>query len=310
LIMLSTMILFNLVHSVLPLVLIRGLQGVGMAFVTTAVLTFVANMAPPNRRGEAMSFNAAFTGVAQAFAPPLGILLIVGSNHSPVFLAGAAIDIVGLFFAVMLSEKRQAKSRPVVLVARSGYQLVSREALMPGLVYFFHAISIGAIFSFMSVFAVSKGIQNPGLFFTTYAGVMILLRATTGKLSDRYGRTAILVPGMTFTAVSMVVLALSSSLIMLLIAALLFGMGMAWVQPTIQALVIDRLGAKGAGSAMATIQSALDLGYIVGSVVLGLILQFTTFTTIFIGVGAAVLLGLVVYFLGVYGRTYSVDQVS
>ena len=154
------------------------------------------------------------------------------------------------------------------------------------------ALTYGTVISFLPLLAVERKIENFEIFFTAFALALIVVRAGAGELSDRYGRAAVIVPGLVLTAIAMVLFSVASSLPDLLLVAVIYGLGFGAVSPVLQAFTVDRAGLGDRGAAMATYSAAFDLGIGVGSVALGYILQFSTFGAMYLTAAGCVVIGL------------------
>jgi MFS family permease len=152
-------------------------------------------------------------------------------------------------------------------------------------------MTFGAVVSFLPLFVQHRRLGNAGLFFTVYSIVVVVLRPTSGRLSDRFGRIAVIIPGMVFLAVSMAILAYASSESDLLWAAALQGVGFGAVHPSIMALIVDRSTAHDRGPALATLMMAFDIGVGLSAIGLGQVLEYTNFTVMYLWAGGVALIG-------------------
>src|SRR5207245_172577 len=97
----------------------------------------------------------------------------------------------------------------------------------------------------------------------------IVARLLPGRVADRRGRFAAIVPGMIVTAVGMYVVSSAASAEAFILAGVAVGIGFATAQPALQALAIDLAGPAERGTAMATFWAFTDFGVITGSFVSG-----------------------------------------
>ena len=170
-------------------------------------------------------------------------------------------------------------------------QWVSRTALFPGFIAVCMTVTFGAVVSFLPLFVKASDLGNPGLYFTVYSIVVVVSRPFAGRLSDRFGRAAVIIPGMVSLTTAMITLAFASSLTGMLTAAVLQGLGFGVVQPAIMALAVDRSEPHERGLALATLMGAFDVGVGLSSIVLGLVLDYTDFTVMFLCAGGVALVG-------------------
>lgn len=272
--------LYNYTRSVTSLLMLRVLHGIGWGAATTAATTLIADIAPLRRRGEAMGIFGMAANVAMAIGPAASILLLDASGFSMLFAVCAAIALAALLLVLPVSE---------TMVVHPKAPLFSREAFFPSAVMFTVTLTYGSIVSFLPLFARMKGISNPGIFFTVFAVTLILVRVLAGKISDIKGRRFVIMPGMLSITLGLIVLSSADSLPGFLAAALLYGIGFGSIHPALIALLVDRVGEKGRGAAMGTFTAAFDLGIGAGSILLGLVLQFSGFKEMYL-LGAFIVL--------------------
>jgi MFS family permease len=142
-------------------------------------------------------------------------------------------------------------------------------------------MTFGSIVSFLPLFVQEHQLGNPGVYFTIYSVVVLFSRPISGKLSDRLGRAAIIIPGMGLLVASMLTLAHATSLTGLACSAILQGLGFGGVQPALMALVVDRSTLRDRGPALATLMGAFDVGVGLSAIGLGMVLQYTNFTVMY-----------------------------
>lgn len=282
LVFLISMLLYDYTKNVTSLLLLRVLHGVGWGAATTAATTLIADIAPPNRRGEAMGVFGMASNVAMAIGPALSIILLQAYDFSILFSISAGISLVSLLLALPISE---------TMVKHPKTPLFSREALFPSALMFIVSLTYGSIVSFLSLFALKQGIANPGVFFSVFAVTLILVRALAGKLSDIKGRKFVIIPGMILISAGLWILSTASVLESFLTAALLYGLGFGLVHPSLMAFLVDRVSETGRGAAMGTFTASFDLGIGTGSILLGLVLQYYGFQVMYTLGGLIVLAG-------------------
>ncbi|MDA8217073.1 MAG: MFS transporter [Dehalococcoidales bacterium] len=319
---------YGLARTVPLLLGLRVFHGVGWAAGGTATSALVADIAPPTRRGEAMGYFGMFNNLAMAVGPAFGFLLLNNYGFSTLFFTSAAIGVLATLLVLPVREARHnnpgapspgasgPQSRPQgpslagSPAARSlgGGDLIERTALFPSAVLVLMSVTYGTIVTFLSVFADKQGIENPGIFFTVYAIVLIIARGLTGQLSDRYGRPAVIAPGLVLAAVGLLLLSTATALPTFLGVAVLYGLSFAAVQPAIMAMVVDRAPAWRRGAAMGTFSTAMDLGIGGGALVGGFVAQAAGYPAMYAAAAGVALLALVVLLVGTRGTRQAVPE--
>ncbi|MCJ7786356.1 MAG: MFS transporter, partial [Desulfobacterales bacterium] len=101
------------------------------------------------------------------------------------------------------------------------------------------------------------------------------------RISDLYSSEKIILPCLITFIVSMVIIAFSKTLSMFVLAALIWGIGHAFFYPSLAVYVLDRVGSS-RSLAMGTLTAMTDLGIFMGPVVMGVVIQFTSYPTMFL----------------------------
>jgi MFS family permease len=113
---------------------------------------------------------------------------------------------------------------------------------------------------------------------------MLAIRAKAGKISDRRGRAAVVIPGLLITGIAFGVLGLTSGPIWVLVGAAICGLGFGSVQPALMALTADRVRLEDRGKAMGTFYMAWELGIMSGSTGAGLLLRVMDFPLLLLAI--------------------------
>jgi predicted MFS family arabinose efflux permease len=260
-----------------PFLIVRVFQGIGFALFSTASFTLIANISAKAHRGQSLGyFTLSFT-LSGALAPPLGMFLINQFSFPVLFLACSGLSLCSLLVTYRL-ERRQVL--PLQDSSKEDGSLLSRGAISPSILGFFPFFIWGAITAFFPLYAISHGVDNPGFFFSTTAVVLILSRSLGGKILDLYDREKVILPCLMVYIVSMVILAFSETLPMFILVAVIYGLGPAFLTPTLLAYALDRGGAP--GPAMGTFHAITDLGISLGPVIMGVVIDLTNYPIMFL----------------------------
>jgi len=106
-----------------------------------------------------------------------------------------------------------------------------------------------------------------------------------GWLSDRFSRSAAIVPGLVLTGVAMLGLAAAGAPVAFYLVALMYGFGFALGHTGSTILTMDRAPEAERGAAMATLTVAWDIGTLVGAFMLGFLVDAAGYGAVFLLVG-------------------------
>jgi MFS family permease len=261
-----------------PFLMVRVFQGMGLAFFNTASITLIANISPEAHRGQSLSYFYLAFNIAFALAPVFGMFIINHFNFTLLFLFCTGLSLCSLFITTKLG-KKQVNSLENSSIDDGSF--FSRKALPPAIMVFFAHIIWGALTAFFPLYALNHGVNNPGFFFTAYAVVLILGRVLGGKILDLYSRERVILPCLTTYIISMIILAFSKTLPMFILVAVIWGIGNAFLIPTLVAYVIEISGSS-RGPAMGTFTALADFGTGLGPVIMGIIIRLTSYQTMFL----------------------------
>lgn len=261
-----------------PFLIVRILQGIGLALFATASFSLILRISPEAHRGQSLSYFYLAINIAFALAPSFGMLLINHFDFTVLFWACCGLSLCSLFITMKL-EKRPVDLLDPPSVEREPF--LSRKALPPSIMAFMGSMIWGAVTAFFPLYALDHGVANPGLFFAALAITLIVARGFGGKILDRYRREKVLLPCLVAQIVAMVLLAFSRNLPMFILVAVIWGMGNAFFYPSLVAFATD-LGGSSRGPAIGTYLALSDSGAGMGSVVMGIILQWTSYPIMFL----------------------------
>lgn len=282
-------------YSFLPTVglilLLRFIHGFGWGASSTASNTIASDTIPKARFGEGMAFFTLSSNLAMAIAPAVGLYIIV--NHS--FRLASLLAAILVVISFGLSFLIRYRSVEEIEQTNERIGLFEKTSLRPSIVIFFVTVTYGAVNSFLALYAMERGIENIGMFFTVTAGAMVVSRPGFGWLVDRKGITVAVIPGLLLVMASMYVLSIANNLQLFLLAALLYGVGFGAVQTSLQTMAVISAPRNRLGLANSTFYTGFDSGIGIGSIVLGLIAARYGYAQMFLWSSLSVVVALVLY---------------
>ena len=303
-----------IVVSPLTMLLPTILRRVGSGATGAATRTLILDIAPPSRRGEAMTNFATSHNIAIAFGPAMGLWIYHGFGSTELFLACAALMAGATLFLFPVRVRPQAGGegtgrRPNSNTIPEGQQdtprretwvdkLIVPEALVPGITVLLLSAAYLATTTFISLLGEEREVPNYEWFFVLYAVVVISGRLLTGRVSDTYGRAIILLPSLALTVGCMITLAFTYSTIGFLAAAFMLGLGFGTGQPMLQAVAADWTPPEKYGRAMAMMMGGFSFGSAAGTVFVGEMSERVDFAAAFLGLALAAGLALVIAWWG------------
>lgn len=272
--------------SVPALVGMRLLTGAGEALFFTGAASAIADMAPDERRGEAISFFslALWTGIA--VGPVIGEIVLEGGRFDDVWLASAAL---GVLAAALTLRVRLPTVRPEGAPSR----LIHRGALLPGTAILASIWGAAGFFAFVPLYARELGLSGARGVFVLFSGIVLAIRFVGARLPDALGPVRAARASLVVSVVGLTLMGVWGSAAGLFGATAVYAVGQALAFPALMALALRDASPGERGAAIATFTAMVDVGFGIGPAALGFVAHGFGYGGVFL-VGAAVAaLGLV-----------------
>jgi predicted MFS family arabinose efflux permease len=287
---------FAWVDDLSPLIyLLRLLQGCAFACCFTAATTLAADLAPADRRAQALGIFGIFTLITHGLAVTIAEFIeahlgFIGLFYlTPIWCLIAAV----IFIPVPETRHGHGPSGGSRLLA-----LVTSPALYPAMVVSILAGGgFGVALTFVPVLGEVIRIEHVSVFFMAYVGAAVMVRIVGGRLADVHGRRAVVLPSLVVLAGSIAGLAIISSQTGLALAGLAFGAGHGFLYPALNALVVDASRVEDRGKAMALYNAAFNLGITCGAIVFGRVAEAYGYATMFLTAGSSILCAMLFFWI-------------
>jgi len=285
---------FVLVGRFTDLLLMRSLQGIGVAITIPAALALMAGSSKKETRGGSMGIYTTSRMVGFAAGPLLGGALYDNYGFNAAFFVGAGF-IIGAIILVQLWIHEEAPKKSQDNPAK--FRIIDPSLLSAGILgVAFATFVMASGFTMMSALEnqFNERLNMNAFIFSIAFSALLFSRIFTqvplGRLSDRIGRKPIIVAGLVLLAPTTALLGYAASVTQLTILRLLQGVGSAAVAAPAFAVAADLAQAGGEGRQMSIITMGFGLGIALGPLLAG-VLAVYSFVLPFIVGGAFSLLG-------------------
>lgn len=298
-------LLYPVLTTVFGFLLLRLFHGFSTGFKPTATAAYIADVIPVNRWGEAMGIHGLCFSTGLAIGPALGGWLTANFSLDALFYCSSFFALLSIFILMNLKETHPERQRFRPSFLRIKWADVFEPLVLPAaIVTFLGYVSYGAILTLIPDWSSHLGIANKGTFYVVFTVSSLLVRLAAGKLSDIRGRVFVLKIALAVISVSLCLLALSSSVAVLLTAAFVYGVGTGLFSPATSAWTADLSHELHRGRGMATMYISLEAGIGSGAMLAGWVFRDQLSRVPLIFFGCAVVSGLgLVYLLVKHGRT-------
>ncbi|MFC7679718.1 MFS transporter [Paenibacillus sp. GCM10028914] len=289
------------------LLLMRVLFGIGFGMTSTSFPTMASDIIPAKRLGEGMGYFGLSTTLAMSIGPMIGLTLLQGGGFTPLVFLTAAINIIIFPLAFLLTSRtpKSHKEPAPVPIEKDKKTSVMRRLLLPSVLNFLISITYGGLLSFLALYGKEVHLSNPQYFFLFNALAIILIRPISGRLYDRFGHKALLVPGAICMLAGLLLLTYSTSIGGLLLSAICYGLGFGSLQPSLQTWMIQEVPPQQRGMANGTFLNSLDFGVAIGSMLLGVIASYSSYAVMYRYSAIAPALVVIIYIVALILKTSS-----
>ncbi|MFI5183988.1 MAG: MFS transporter [Vicinamibacteria bacterium] len=250
----------------LALAFLHGLFWSGLLSASAAYMT---DTIPESRRAEGIGYWGLATIIAIAIAPNLGLWLY---RRGWTWLC-ASTGVLNLGMAAIAATLPDTD--PPGPVGRHFFtrDLVEWRVVVLSVALFLYSFGYGGITSFSALCAASRGVAPNGIYFTTFALVVLVTRPLISRFADRIGYLRVFYPCLALIVVGLGILAATSTRQGMIVSALVFGVGFGAAYPVYVAHLMKHVDPARRGAAFGGILAAFDTGIGTGSIATGFIVE-------------------------------------
>jgi predicted MFS family arabinose efflux permease len=255
-----------LAHNLIAIVALRLLAGVAEAAFFVAGFAALADLAPPARMGEALSYNSLGLYLGIALGPLLGQVLVGAWGIDAAWVGGAALAVLAAALSLLIGETRES-GRP----ARAARRVIHRPAVPLALGFATSLVAAGGFLAFASLHAVRVGMQSPGLALFVYGATVVVCRIAFARIPDRLPSLPLGAAALGAIGLGLTVVAIWPSTAGLLLGAGILAVGVSFSTPAFFTAIFATASPAQRGVASGTASAAIDLGLGLGPILLGLV---------------------------------------
>jgi len=261
-------LLYPVLGTVAGFLILRLFHGLSTGFKPTATSAYIADIAPSNRRGEAMGILGFFSSIGMASGPVLGSYLALEYSLNTMFYASSVLALASVLVLIGMKESLKNKeSFKFQLLKIKREDILEPRVYSSSFVLMLNVFAFGVILTIVPDLSIHLGLTNKGVFFAIFTVTSLLVRIFAGQASDHFGRIPLLIIASVVITISLILLSFSTHLNIFYIAAGLYGIGVGISTPTAYAWTIDLSEEMHRGRALATMFIALEVGIGAGALI-------------------------------------------
>ncbi|MEK3933952.1 MFS transporter [Sporosarcina sp. FSL W7-1349] len=270
-----SLFLYSFVYDPTSLLGIRFVHGFMEGLIVPAAFTFLANRAEESKRGRSVAISGAFVGMAAIVGPAYGG--IVGAKMGTPFIMainGGIMLVLAILAFFTLRSFSHVRKQPT---GKGKHFRVRQLFMHRGMIRafagaFFLMFSQGVLALILPLKVEFLGFDSKmsGMLLSTFGVVAILIfLLPINRIFDKVRPMVTLAFGISLMGISMILLSLVEDMALLFIAMSCYGVGFAFLFPSINSLLIDSSSAEFRGKAYGYFYAFFSIGVVAGSSVIG-----------------------------------------
>ncbi|MDF2065306.1 MFS transporter [Bacillus sp. Cr_A10] len=273
-----SLFMYQGVSDPIGLLIVRFIHGLLAGLIVPAAFTYSANQTSAEKRGKSVALSGAFVGLAAILGPAFSG--IMASKKDEVFVLSITgsimliLSILSVFLLSTVSIHKKTKENASVTVR----DIFAESGLVKAFAGAFFLMFSQGVLAYMlplKVLYLGYDSKTSGLLLSTFGFVAILVFILPiNRLFDKVKPIKTLAFGMGLMGISMLLLGQIDTLQLLYVGMSLYGVGFAFLFPSINSLLIDSTEPTYRGKAYGYFYAFFSIGVVVGSSVTGL-LQLT-----------------------------------
>lgn len=262
--------------SLVALLVLRALQGIGFSLHTTAVNTMATDVLPESRMAEGIGYLGLTGSVSSAIAPAIAMAFAAAAAYRSGFSVAFAAGLLAVF-SLLLVKKPDVKASSQNNEGKQSHlsRLFEKKAIRPTIIMLMLGACNAGASTFLAIYALGRGFTEAQLsvYFTVSAIATVLARLFGGRLSLRIGKHPSILIATILSFVGYLLIPASGSQWVLWAAAALQGLSYGTIYPMMNAMAVTQSPPERRGTAMATFLTGMDIGIGFGASLCGLIID-------------------------------------
>jgi MFS family permease len=275
------------VDSLGILLLLRLLGGAGEAFFYVGTASAINDLAPDERRGEALSYFSLSLFAGIGLGPVVGELILNATSFDITWLFGAAASGVAALMGFVIPETRPAG------IGAQKMRLIHPAALTPGIVMAASIWGLATYMAFVPLYAREIGMSGSSALFALHSGLVFTVRLFGARLPDRLGYNRAATGALTCSVIGFALIALWASPVGLVIGTSVWSIGHSLAFPALMSMAVKSAPASERGAVIGTFTAFFDLAFGLGAVSAGAIVAAVDYPGGFLSSSVAAVAGLV-----------------
>ncbi len=194
----------------------RIVHGIAFSFMGVSNMALGSDFVPSSRMGEGLGYLGLGNILAYAIGPSMGLEINQTYGFPAVFGLAATLAFISVvaMFAIpnkptspRLKVELEPAQKPEEKKKFALENFFAKDITLYVVILILFTSGNGLMNTYLAIMGDERGIPNVGLYFTAYSLVVLLVRPVAGKINDRFGLSAIMIPSFFLGATGMLCVA-------------------------------------------------------------------------------------------------------
>jgi len=274
-----SLLFYPLANNGYHLLIARFIHGLAGGILIPAAFAYIGDQTKQKTRGKTMALTGASIGIAAIVGPAVGGVLAAKASIESVFLLVATlffiIAFIVLFFvkeSFVTTERGKFTFKDFLPLLKHPLIILSSSAAF-ALMYSNGTLAFGLP---LNVELMGRGTETTGMLLSTFGIVALIVFMTPlNNIYDRVSAVYLISLGLLLIGIGMFILSFFTVFSINFIAMVIYGLGFAFIFPSMNKLVADASTKVDRGKAYGIFYAFFSLGVVVGSTISGSVAQFS-----------------------------------
>lgn len=265
--------LYPFAQNGFQLFLARFFHGLAGGILIPAAFAYVGDRSAGKTRGKSMAFTGASIGIAAIVGPAVGGVLAARASIESVFILVAVLFLISTILVFFFIEETFTTTDRGKFNFKDFVPLIKHPLIMLASMSAFALMVSNGTLAFalpLNVEAMGKGTETTGMLLSTFGIVALIVFMTPiHRIYDRFAAIRLIATGLCLIGIGMTILSLTTSFTINFLAMIVYGLGFAFIFPSMNKLIADASTKVDRGKAYGVFYAFFSLGAVAGSTVSG-----------------------------------------
>ena len=272
------LLFYPLAQTGWQLFLARFFHGLAGGILIPAAFAYIGDQSVEGSRGKTMAFTGASIGISAIVGPAVGgVLAARASTESVFFLVSGLFFITTVIVLIFVKESFTTKEKSKFDIKEFIPLVKHPLIILSSLAAFSLMISNGTLaFALpLNVEAMARTTETTGMLLSTFGIVALIVFLTpVNRIYDQFSAVKLIALGLSLIGIGMIVLSFMTSFSSNFIAMMIYGLGFAFIFPSMNKIIADASSKVDRGKAYGIFYAFFSLGVVAGSTVSGWFAQY------------------------------------